>query len=202
MREISTIIDIVILSSIDISNFFSCLVTTNNNVESEYESILKNVSTDPVPLHIYQCTGPYQQLGHSGHTAFTKYQKFNDLLDNITDRHKKLLFDSDNFCMIPWTSMMIYTDSKVLPCSASTNIVGNCSTNSLSDIWNSSKMKQLRKDMLDDKIIDTCSDCTFKEKLGIDIDSEIRKEASEKFDPQELEKWITDNYKDSFEELK
>jgi organic radical activating enzyme len=29
-------------------------------------------------------------------------------------------------------------------------------------------MKQLRKDMLDDKIIDTCSDCTFKEKLGID----------------------------------
>jgi radical SAM protein with 4Fe4S-binding SPASM domain len=156
------------LNTIDISNFFSCLVTTNNNVESEYESILKNVSTDPVPLHIYQCTGPYQQLGHSGHTAFTKYQKFNDLLDNVTDRHKKLLFDSDNFCMIPWTSMMIYTDSKVLPCSASTNIVGNCSTNSLSDIWNSSKMKQLRKDMLDDKIIDTCSDCTFKEKLGID----------------------------------
>jgi hypothetical protein len=42
----------------------------------------------------------------------------------------------------------------------------------------------------------------FHKELGIDIDSEIRKEASEKFDPQELEKWITDNYKDSFEELK
>jgi radical SAM protein with 4Fe4S-binding SPASM domain len=166
------------LNTIDISNFFSCLVTTNNNVESEYESILKNVSTDPVPLHIYQCTGPYQQLNHSGHTAFTKYQKFNDLSDNVTDRHKKLLFDSDNFCMIPWTSMMIYTDSKVLPCSASTNIVGNCSTNSLSDIWNSSKMKQLRKDMLDDKIIDTCSDCIFKEKLGIDS---LRKSTNRQF---------------------
>jgi hypothetical protein len=42
----------------------------------------------------------------------------------------------------------------------------------------------------------------FHKELGIDIDSEIRKEASEKFDPQELEKWIMDNYKDSFEELK
>lgn len=166
------------LNTIDISNFFSCLVTTNNNIESEYESILKNVSTDPVPLHIYQCNGPYQQLDRSGHTAFTKYQKFNDLSDKVTDRHKKLLFDSDNFCMIPWTSMMIYTDSKVLPCPASTNIVGNCSTHSLSDIWNSSKMKQLRKDMLDDKIIDTCSDCTFKEKLGIDS---LRKSTNRQF---------------------
>jgi hypothetical protein len=41
----------------------------------------------------------------------------------------------------------------------------------------------------------------FHKELGIDIDNEIRKAASEKFDPQELEKWINDNYKDSFEEL-
>ena len=41
----------------------------------------------------------------------------------------------------------------------------------------------------------------FHKELGIDIDNEIKKAASEKFDPQELEKWINDNYKDSFEEL-
>ena len=41
----------------------------------------------------------------------------------------------------------------------------------------------------------------FHKELGIDIDNEIRKAASEKFDPQELEKWINDNYKDSFKEL-
>jgi uncharacterized membrane protein len=42
----------------------------------------------------------------------------------------------------------------------------------------------------------------FHKELGIDIDNEIRKEASEKLDPQELEKWINDNYKDSFGELR
>ena len=41
----------------------------------------------------------------------------------------------------------------------------------------------------------------FHKELGIDIDNEIRKAASEKFDPQELEKFVNDNYKDSFNEL-
>jgi hypothetical protein len=34
----------------------------------------------------------------------------------------------------------------------------------------------------------------FHKELGIDIDNEIRKVASEKLDPQELEKWINDTY--------
>jgi hypothetical protein len=42
----------------------------------------------------------------------------------------------------------------------------------------------------------------FHKELGIDIDNEITKAASEKLDPQELEKFINDNYKDSFEELR
>jgi hypothetical protein len=41
----------------------------------------------------------------------------------------------------------------------------------------------------------------FHKELGIDIDNEIRKVASEKLDPQELEKFVNDNYKDSFKEL-
>ena len=41
----------------------------------------------------------------------------------------------------------------------------------------------------------------FHTELGIDIDKLITVAASEKLDPQELEKWINDNFKDSFKEV-
>jgi hypothetical protein len=41
----------------------------------------------------------------------------------------------------------------------------------------------------------------FHKELGIDIDNEIKKVSSDQFDPQELEKFVNDNYKDSFKEL-
>jgi hypothetical protein len=39
------------------------------------------------------------------------------------------------------------------------------------------------------------------EGLGIDLSDLIMKAASEKLDAQDLEKWISDNFKDSFKEL-
>jgi hypothetical protein len=41
----------------------------------------------------------------------------------------------------------------------------------------------------------------FHKELGIDLSDLIMKAASEKLDPQDLEKWINDNFKDSFKEL-
>lgn len=41
----------------------------------------------------------------------------------------------------------------------------------------------------------------FHKELGIDLSDLINKAASEKLDPQDLEKWINDNFKDSFKEL-
>jgi hypothetical protein len=41
----------------------------------------------------------------------------------------------------------------------------------------------------------------FHTELGIDIDKLITVAASEKLDPQDLEKWVNDNYKDSFNEV-
>jgi len=38
----------------------------------------------------------------------------------------------------------------------------------------------------------------FHKELGIDLDKLITAEASGKLDPQELEKWVNDNFKDSF----
>jgi hypothetical protein len=41
----------------------------------------------------------------------------------------------------------------------------------------------------------------FHKELGIDLSDLIMKAASEKLDAQDLEKWINDNFKDSFKEL-
>jgi hypothetical protein len=41
----------------------------------------------------------------------------------------------------------------------------------------------------------------FHKELGIDLSDLIMKAASEKLDAQDLEKWISDNFKDSFKEL-
>ena len=41
----------------------------------------------------------------------------------------------------------------------------------------------------------------FHKELGIDLSDLIMKEASEKLDAQDLEKWVNDNFKESFKEL-
>lgn len=42
----------------------------------------------------------------------------------------------------------------------------------------------------------------FHKELGIDLDKIIIEKASNKLTPDELEKWLNDNYKDSFGELR
>ena len=44
--------------------------------------------------------------------------------------------------------------------------VGNLETNSLKEIWNSPKMMQYRKDMLEGKKINACMKCWSKEEAG------------------------------------
>lgn len=42
----------------------------------------------------------------------------------------------------------------------------------------------------------------FHKELGIDLDKLVREKASKQLTPDELERWIIDNYKDSFGELR
>jgi hypothetical protein len=69
------------------------------------------------------------------------YRKINNLQINdiavLEQEQKDLLFNSKNFCILPWISVMIGTDSEVTPCCAyEGNQLGNCSTHSLESIWN------------------------------------------------------------------
>lgn len=169
------------LNDIDISNFFVCLVTTNSDAEKEYQWVLDNVSSDKVPANVYSCSGSYiKQHASNSASPYTKYQKLSDYdsVNTLSPAHKKLLFESDNFCMIPWTSMMISPSSEVKPCCEFSGVVGDCSEKTLKEIWNSDELKNLRQEMLSGAKPKSCQNCYTKESLGRDT---LRKTINRRF---------------------
>jgi MoaA/NifB/PqqE/SkfB family radical SAM enzyme len=168
------------INNIDISNFFVFVVTTNPNSTTEYQWVLDNISTDKVPVIIHECEGEYSREDGSTEFKYVKYQNIENsfIVDSLSDKHKHLLFESKSFCMAPWTSLMLDQTSDVKLCCESTEKIGDCSQNSLEQIWNSSSIKQLRKDMLAGKKIQSCNLCYTLEELGRDS---TRKSLNRKF---------------------
>lgn len=83
------------------------------------------------------------------------------------------------FCTFPWYSMNILWDGRVVPCCVDMkgeHVLGNVSTESLLDIWNGTKMVELRRKIVtkEYKDISICRDCDmlWKEQvLGIPVKS-------------------------------
>lgn len=65
------------------------------------------------------------------------------------------------FCILPWVHMHLLPNSKVLPCCVwpYDKPLGDASTTSLTEIWNSDEYKKLRVDMLSGKSTKNCRHC-------------------------------------------
>lgn len=72
-----------------------------------------------------------------------------------------LMKHSKTFCMFPWMHLYVSPRGKVYPCCTTdtSSTLGDTHKESLQDIWNNDKMKQLRLDMLNDKPVDLCRLC-------------------------------------------
>ena len=82
------------------------------------------------------------------------------------------LFKSKTFCMMPWIHLHASPSGVAAPCciaeSATTgNGMGNTKTQSLIEIVNSEKMKQLRVDMISEVPNSECTKCYEHEKVNI-----------------------------------
>jgi radical SAM protein with 4Fe4S-binding SPASM domain len=158
----------VIVQDIDISNFFVCLVTTNPDIDREYQYVQKNISTDNVNFQIFKCVGNFKKIAVE-HTAIEgKIQSLKNIdLDRLSEKQKHLLFSDQVFCLIPWMGINIHVDSKVYPCceTLENHNIGNIKTESIAEIWNSSKMKSIRQSMLNGKSVEGCQGCYLKESL-------------------------------------
>jgi hypothetical protein len=79
-----------------------------------------------------------------------------------------LLKKSKNFCMLPWVHFHMWPDSKVFPCCISDSFFPVAKyEGSLKEVWNSPKMRELRRDMLIDRSTSACGRCYELEAVGV-----------------------------------
>lgn len=156
----------IVLQDIDISNFFVCVVTTNVDIDAEYQYIRSNISIDPVSFHIYYCNGNFDRIDVSHSAVEGKIQSLKNVnFDQLSTQQQKLLFNDSVFCIMPWIGINVDTTSQVYPCCEfnRSHSIGTVKKQNLDEIWNSDSMKQIRKSMLSGKSISACQTCYFKE---------------------------------------
>ena len=83
------------------------------------------------------------------------------------DEYRKLVY-SDVFCMMPWVHMHAFPDGRAYPCCLSDywHPVGDLRKNTMREIWNQDKYKQMRVNMLADKPCVECTKCYEREEHG------------------------------------
>ena len=74
---------------------------------------------------------------------------------------EKLLKENTAFCILPWIHMHAWPDGRAMPCciADSDQPFGNLKNNTIEEVWNSDKYKELRKAMLQGKQLDACKRC-------------------------------------------
>jgi radical SAM protein with 4Fe4S-binding SPASM domain len=91
---------------------------------------------------------------------FLSFWKGKDVYAYVKSQDNRWLYDSDNnlkkntshyakqYCEYPWLSLTIMADGNVVPCTQISNnelVMGNINENTLEEIWNGKKYKDLRK---------------------------------------------------------
>ena len=88
-------------------------------------------------------------------------------LEMLDAKQEELLMRSDTFCMYPWTHIHAWPDGYVYPCCGTDiNPLGSLKQNSLEELWNSERQKQLRIDMLNGTKNEICRRCHEQEESG------------------------------------
>ena len=78
--------------------------------------------------------------------------------------------EDDVMCILPWIHMHPWPNGKTMLCCDSPweDHIGDLRENSLEEVWNSEKMKQVRLNMLNGKKCKQCVRCYEKEEKGHD----------------------------------
>lgn len=90
----------------------------------------------------------------------------------LTQREEFLLKESKTFCILPWIHIHAYPTGEVWPCCAAEHNgmqatpLGNARENTLEEIWNGDRMKQMRTSLLDEKTDSYCVRCYEREESG------------------------------------
>ena len=89
-------------------------------------------------------------------------------IKDMSDRQKELLLDSQTFCILPWMHLHAYPDGRAYPCCFAFDKypVGDFNKQSMKEVFNGEKMRELRRNMLENKKSKTCAKCYDQEDSG------------------------------------
>jgi len=101
-------------------------------------------------------------------------------VEDLSEKQKHRLVDSDYFCMIPWIHLHGWPDGRAYPCclGEDNHPVGNLKTQSMQEVWNGQEMKEMRQNMLNDRPCKQCTRCYEQERAGF---SSMRNNANKNF---------------------
>ena len=88
--------------------------------------------------------------------------------DMRSDQWERVV-ESKNFCMIPWVHMHGFPDGRAYPCCLGDmdHPIGNLKTHTMREVWNQEPMKEMRRNMLEDKSCKQCVKCIEQEDNGL-----------------------------------
>jgi MoaA/NifB/PqqE/SkfB family radical SAM enzyme len=163
----------VILNSVDISNYFVIVVSTNSNIGNEWKEITR-LSKDPVPATFDIIDGEFTKnivKNYSSKEETYQYGSSDPIkitLDELTDREKYLLTESKTFCIYPWIHLHTYPNGTAFPCchAEMENPVGNANKNTLEEIYFDAPMQKIRENMLTEQKSSVCARCYEQEAAG------------------------------------
>ena len=86
----------------------------------------------------------------------------------LSEREEFLLKDSKTFCIYPWIHLHAYPTGEAYPCCHAEMAypVGNTRFKTLEDIYRDAPMRELRKDMLNERFNPACNRCYEQEESG------------------------------------
>ncbi len=88
-----------------------------------------------------------------------------------TELQSRLLRESKVFCTLPWSNLNIAVNGDVFPCHMapySDLPMGSVKKSTLENLWNSERMRKLRKNMIEGRKSPECSECYKLEEAGIE----------------------------------
>jgi len=164
------------VNKIDVSNFFVTVIMPANCITPAQQVLLEKISVDPVPMRF---------LSFETDELFVRkkiVKKVNNTYDynsrmpididinNLGSDHKKLLLQSDKFCIYPWVHLFVSPNGDTYPCCGyqydHNHVAGNTTQNTLKQIWNSEHMRTLRLNMLNETPSSGCRRCYEQEQAG------------------------------------
>lgn len=89
-------------------------------------------------------------------------------IDDLTEQQQYRLMHSENFCMLPWTHLHGWPDGRAYPCclAKAEHPVGNFKEQTMLEVWNAEDMREMRRNMLEDKPCRQCGPCYEQEAAG------------------------------------